>query len=821
MRHLKIWIAVLFLFLSLPLTAQVEVQIQLQSNNQFHPDDFWSVAVQNHSAKVIRVFLFGQLKDGEGKSLLMAQTPPIELPPGRTVFQTGMLSTQAIEGIDNLPTGIYTQCVEVMQQDNRQPLGQQCLNRRLTTSTIDKRLPKGSDRFQFHGQARLTGQLSNNPGLFQQQAPNYLRFQATPSVQIMGIPFQSTVFLSTEQDGLRYDLNTINFQFDRATLLSQLQKEATNRIQQAEWGNIPYDLSEWENLKEDAYQEALQKMPEGWEEKLDDKRLEKQLKELKELDRIEQVLKQQAFQQAEASYNKVMRKYGLDPDHPDQQALDSLKKNHPESFQQIQQAQEKYQQYKKLKARYDMLKQQTKALKKLLALQEQKEKLEMLQKKGDPALLADPKNLRRLGLLDKQQALLSKVHKLGVGTIFPFHSQLSLNGLSLKGAELAVAPGVFYVEMAGGQVGRSAIAFDSLNVPENSQKLYAGRFGLGEPQGRHFFVSLLEGREKREEGFTSRDMVVGLEGQWDFFQEKIAIKGEIYQSRNNRGLDSLIGMSPARAGQIEARGKWEEASLDAYGRYAKVSPFYYSPGSPFLIRDRERYEIRIRQRLLKGRMNWQAQLKRDQDNLLPIKYARTTVSSASFSCGWRPKKGPYIQAQYAPFFRENNRSDSLQDQQYLQVIGIQSGYSYTVGKLNLSSNLSINQQISRTLRPEQNFSALSMTLTQSVSFQKPISVFFSLSYLGAAYYSDQNETLGADISGSFTLIRKWQNTFGVQYWDESAGALKQGAYWQSQYPISRYISFELRAELNHFERYHVDLPVWDERMVRGGLVLRW
>ena len=124
---MQIKILSLFLFCTCgfqPLLGQVEVQIQLQNNLQFHPDDFWSVTIQNHSGSPVRVFLFGQLKDKQGNSLLLAQTPPIELPTGRTVFQTGMLSTQAIEGIDNLPTGVYTQCVDVIQQDNRQLLGQ-------------------------------------------------------------------------------------------------------------------------------------------------------------------------------------------------------------------------------------------------------------------------------------------------------------------------------------------------------------------------------------------------------------------------------------------------------------------------------------------------------------------------------------------------------------------------------------------------------------------------------------------------------------------------------------------------------------------------
>lgn len=814
MSFKKAWLIVIWMFLGYSLLAQVEVQIQLQNTTQFHPDDFWVVSIQNHHPEAVRIFLFGQLKDGEGIGVLMAQTPPMELPPGRTVFQLGMLNTQHIEGVDKLPTGVYTQCVEIIQQDNRQLLGQHCLSRRLSSTAIDKNIP-GKEWIQFKGQARFIGQLSNNLGLYQTQPPNYLRFQASPMIHVMGIPLRSTIFLSTEQDGIRYDLNTVNFQFDRASLLDQFRQEATERIQNGELNNSP----EWKKMKEEAYQRALAQMPEGWDKQLENADLRKQVKELKELERIEQVLKHQAFQQAENQYRKIMRKHGLDPEHPDQQALDSLKIHHPQSWEKIQQAQEKYQQYKSLQARYDQLKQQAKALKKLVKLQEQKEKLENLRKHGDPSMLADPKSLDRLGLLNKKQQLLSKIHKFGVGTVFPFHSQLTLNGLSLKGAEVAVKPGVFYAEMAGGKVGRSALVFDSVLSNNENQHLFAGKMGIGTPEGRHLFFNLLEGRTVVPEGQVSRNNVVGLQGQWDFWEKRIAIKGEIHQSFSNTPIDSLIG--PARAGQIEANANWDQAALEAYGRYAQVSPFYYSPGAPFLIRDRERYEFRIRQRLLKGRLQWQAQVKRDRDNLLPIKFAQTTVSSASMSLAWRPKKGPYLQAQYAPFYRENNRTDSLRDQQYLQVVGIQSGYNYSLGSLNLSSNLAFNQQISRNLSPERDFSALSLTFTQSLSFRKPLSFFLSLSYLGAAYFSNQNETIGADFSGSFTFLRRWQNTFGVQYWDESAGALRRGAYWQSQYPISRYVSFELRAELNHFERYHVDLPIWDERMVRGGLVVRW
>ena len=288
------------------------------------------------------------------------------------------------------------------------------------------------------------------------------------------------------------------------------------------------------------------------------------------------------------------------------------------------------------------------------------------------------------------------------------------------------------------------------------------------------FVSLLDGREHESGDALLRNTVMGVEGQWDFWQERMALKGEIYQSQSHTALDSLLG--PARAGQVEARGQWDAIHLEGYGRYAQISPFYYSPGAPFLIRDRERYEFRLRQRLLKGRLHWQAQLKRDRDNLLPIKFARTTVSSASFSLGWRPAKGPYIQAQYAPFFRENNRTDSLRDRQYLQVVGIQSSYTYTLGSFNLSSNLSLNQQISRNLQPERDFSTLSATFTQSMTFRQPLSFFLSLSYLGAAYYSDQNENPGSRCirlvyPTSQVAKHLWCSVLGRKCWRTETGRL--------------------------------------------------
>ena len=57
-------------------------------------------------------------------------------------------------------------------------------------------------------------------------------------------------------------------------------------------------------------------MPEDWQEELSDEQLQKHLKSLKERERIEQVLKHQAFQQAEAAYRKLMKKHGLDPEKP-------------------------------------------------------------------------------------------------------------------------------------------------------------------------------------------------------------------------------------------------------------------------------------------------------------------------------------------------------------------------------------------------------------------------------------------------------------------------------------------------------------------------
>jgi hypothetical protein len=235
------------------------------------------------------------------------------------------------------------------------------------------------------------------------------------------------------------------------------------------------------------------------------------------------------------------------------------------------------------------------------------------------------------------------------------------------------------------------------------------------------------------------------------------------------------------------------------GRVMNIDPGYYSMAAPLLITDRRRYEARADQSLWKGAFTLSAYAKRDFDNLLPYKITRTTVTSAGVNLRFRAKKGPYLQLNYAPLYRENTRTDSLRVSDQISVFSASSGYSFQVGGISSTTSLVYSQQISRSLSGQADFQAYLANLSQVIAFSIPFSLNLSGSYIHSAWSEDFNQTWTADVSGSFTLFQKWNSTFGGTLMDEKGNSRRKGLYLSSSYPIWKQMQLELQVQSSCFD----------------------
>ncbi|MEZ4775092.1 MAG: hypothetical protein R3D00_18045 [Bacteroidia bacterium] len=263
------------------------------------------------------------------------------------------------------------------------------------------------------------------------------------------------------------------------------------------------------------------------------------------------------------------------------------------------------------------------------------------------------------------------------------------------------------------------------------------------------------------------------------------------------------------------------ASTRFLGRMTGIQPGYYSMGAPLLITDRQRYEFRTDQSLWKGKFTLSGFARRDFDNLLPYKITRTTVTSAGVSLRLRPRKLPYFQLQFAPLYRENNRTDSLQLSDRISVISATSGYSFSFGGMTATTSFLYSQQISRSLSGKTDFSANMVNLSQVLTFSIPFSLNATGSYLHSQWSQDFHQTWTVDLSGSATFFQKWSNTFGGMLMQERGRTSRKSLYLNSSFPLLKNLNAEVLFQQDFFNPYTEDRPVFQQYFCQCGVMYRW
>ncbi|MEL6654065.1 MAG: hypothetical protein AAFQ87_24995, partial [Bacteroidota bacterium] len=204
--------------LCLPLKAQVEMTLQQQAILHFQPEDLWVLTLHNLGSAQ-RVHLFAELRSAKDEVILQARSASMQLPTGRFQLQANQLLSRELNWLvetESLKGGNYQVCIQIITDDFSQKLGNACVFRQIQNLQPNPLgLSKPDASISFSGMARLEGQASNRQGFFQEIPANYLRFQLAPQINVMGVPLQGQLFLSTEQDGLRYDINTLGINFNR------------------------------------------------------------------------------------------------------------------------------------------------------------------------------------------------------------------------------------------------------------------------------------------------------------------------------------------------------------------------------------------------------------------------------------------------------------------------------------------------------------------------------------------------------------------------------------------------------------------------------
>lgn len=446
--------------------------------------------------------------------------------------------------------------------------------------------------------------------------------------------------------------------------------------------------------------------------------------------------------------------------------------------------------------------------------------------------------LQKMGLMSDVESVMQKLPTVGIGTVFPTFSPLTLSGARVSGGWGDWNPGnKFYIAGVGGTTQQPLQRVDSIrldttvyttvNNSDFGRKLYGGRIGYGMPEGTHVILTGMYATDDAssltlpDSGVTvtpQRNYVSGISLRVDPVPGLLAIEGEINGSVTEGDQNAPRFSSPdvpdfilnmvdsssstyvdwAASGSMTLNLRESGTRITAKGR--RIGAGYNALGVPNLRKDYIRYDIRADQRFWKRQLAVGLFMRKDQDNLAAIKRATSTLTSFGGSVGLNIRGWPYLRLSYSPYTQESNSTDTLlQYRNHTVIMTGAIGYAYRLGSLGANTNLTVNRQDAETKNNAANYAVTSANLMQSITFRFPLTLSGGLGFIQqSSVQASTNNIYTIDVSGSYSTSDWFTTNAGVTLaLDQTYGA-RSGYFLSALIRLSDYADIDLRAEHNIF-----------------------
>lgn len=417
--------------------------------------------------------------------------------------------------------------------------------------------------------------------------------------------------------------------------------------------------------------------------------------------------------------------------------------------------------------------------------------------------------------------LFSAFQSLGIGMSYPQYTDYTVSGVQVTGLNLEFNPGLFYGAVTG------AVNNKAIENKTFKRNLYAGRLGVGKKDNSHLFFTMMFAKDDKHSitvnpnntSLTPKsNHLIGTEGQLNLFDDKLKLQGEIGVSfltddlnapdMIDDGIPEWIRnmLSPKLSSRVDGFYKIEtsfdnvESNTTLKAGVLMVGPGYLSLGSPTKRGDKLEYQFSASQRLLDNKLTARVSFKTGRDNLLEgFKNFTTRSSLLNLGLTLRVKDYPSLTVNYFPVFLSNNATadaDILDNVNHnLMVI---TTYPFKFSDINNATSLMFSWNAANTHRSLNDTWNWNMNLSNVMSFNNPL--FISGSF-GMMKFGGLNEfsTYTADISTGYTFFDTWQNVLGFNLTSSPDQNRNLLFYLNSSNRIEELITLDLRLEKNIYD----------------------
>lgn len=248
----------------------------------------------------------------------------------------------------------------------------------------------------------------------------------------------------------------------------------------------------------------------------------------------------------------------------------------------------------------------------------------------------------------KRLSFLQNTRSLQFMDFSPRHSELALQGISIRGLGFEWGNGKVYMGFSSGYL-NTFKSNNSFIAPK--EWLLSGQAGVGNLDGAygglffmkaHYIDSTRESRSKYLE-----NQIVGIQGGIKIAKSHSIKFEKLWSNTNpvkNEGIihpnseKSLISDQKNSSVTVVYVGFIERTNTSIEVNFSSCQPFFFAIGNPFLRQDSRRYDVKIEEKLFRNKLSLMASAKQTHDNISGMKSSATSYKEYVGGFGYRFKK---------------------------------------------------------------------------------------------------------------------------------------------------------------------------------------
>lgn len=911
MRSISAPFFIFFIFLSWSLKGQVIITPTQLPQGTLNIDNPFFIQLSNNQNSVLTGSLKVTLLDGQS-TLATFSYQQMQLQQGVTIINTTELSkvnetinSKGLQTSRTLTQGEVQLCFSFINSFDNTELGNYCTTLVLNTDKEEKQANKKTLPIRFTGYAEVSGNYSNRQGSFQNLPANYTNVIVNPQLEVFGVPIGARLNYSTASDPNLQNMNLFSVYFDANRFKQNMEKKYLTNLgvdyllEKTELGDYkkkkeeleklnkiltnPYIVNELNKIEK---LDSLNKLLQDSSPYLSSARTKHIEKERDSLAPVE--AKREAYQNLlqkqknlasvlniyenpvemsvlKDSLNQLEEKLNTNRDPFSEQdnarlkSIDSLLSNTELSKSRrevLKQQRDRLYEIKEKKKEYEALKEN---YAQLHHTYEYKSKLDSVRKqRGDfnsvyardsaKELMRNPSKLK-----DKLEFLKS-FKSINFGFFAPYTSELTLNGVPVRGGGAELQFKKVFLGGAYGKIQRNSMPNEENNSPTPyERKMLSAWVGLGQQNSNYISLQLIDAKDEGENTFISNDStplfyvntgankVLSAQFKTIFFNGKTMLEGEVAgsqirdnqtstlieensssQTPTNNWIANIItqqstgGVRVGYGYNIALQQQLNKNTTTLSLSSKKIAPTFVSFGNPFVLTDIFMNDVKLTQRLWKGKVVASGFYRVTADNINGVKNFTTKNENFGGDIAIRVPNFPTLKVLYMPMVQQTQTNYFNTN-----LLTATSTYGLRKGNYYHQWSLLFTQQEAKSRIGYNNFTSNSYTANYFLSYKNKFNASINLNRIDQLSNAPIKGYLGT-ITLGYIYKRKLNQQIGFTLTDNNLGNRKSYFYDMS-YPVFNNLMLKLRYEntnyistLNTFNE-----TSYIENLITFSLIKKW